>query len=83
MVSTMIKQSEMYRLSGGCEPDNNCEECENFISGRSSQCILYPKRKNFRWDGKRMACKYFYKNDNPEQMTIMGVLKEKEDDRNC
>lgn len=72
----MIKQSEMYRISGGCLYDTTCSECDNFVQGGINQCIVYPKEQNFSWDGSRMACKFFYKNQDDKQITIMDLFKE-------
>lgn len=72
----VIKLSEMYRISGGCQYDKCCFECDNFICGKKNQCILYPKEQNFSWNGNRMACKFFYHNKEENQMTIMDLFKE-------
>lgn len=72
----VIKQSEMYRISGGCRYDKQCFECDNFIQKKIDQCIVYPKEQNFSWNGKRMACKFFYRNEDHNQMSIMDLLKE-------
>lgn len=76
MVNKMINLSEMYRISGGGIPDKNCEECENFIKGKINKCLLYPKPTKTNWNGKRMACRFFYQNPEPCQRTIMDYLKE-------
>lgn len=65
----------MYRISGGCRYDKTCEKCENFIPGKINQCIVYPHEQNFNWEGTRMACKFYYKNDDFGQMTIMDYIK--------
>lgn len=74
----MINLSEMYRISGGCTPAKNCEECENFIPGKRNKCLLYPKDTLANWNGNRMACKFFYENNEPDQITIMDFFKEVE-----
>ncbi len=76
----MINQSEMYRISGGCVPDKTCNECENFISGKKSKCLIYPKPFRGVWKSERMACKFFYRNEDKEQITIMDFLKGCEQD---
>ena len=76
LVNTVIKLSEMYRISGGCQYDKCCFECDNFIHKKIDQCFVYPKDQNFSWNGKRMACKFFYKNEDHNQMSIMDLLKE-------
>lgn len=76
LVTKMINLSEMYRISGGCRPDKNCEECENFVSVKRNKCLLYPKDTIMSWNGKRMACKFFYENNEPDQITIMDFFKE-------
>ena len=83
LVTKMINLSEMYRISGGCRPDKNCEDCENFVVGKRNKCLLYPKHTMTNWNGKRMACRFFYENDEPNQLTIMGISKEKGNDGNC
>lgn len=50
--------------------------CDNFVCGKIDQCIVYPKEQDFKWNGKRMACRFFYKNQEKGQMTIMDLYKE-------
>lgn len=76
----MINQSEMYRISGGCVLDKKCKDCENFVDGKKGRCLIYPREFYGNWKGERMACKFFYKNDNEKQFTIMDYLKGSEDD---
>lgn len=50
---TMIKMSEMYRISGGCRSDKTCCECMNYVDEKHSYCLVYPKEFNGDWDGSR------------------------------
>lgn len=77
LVITVIKQSEMYRISGGCIYDKICSECDNFVCGKIDQCIVYPKEQDFKWNGKRMACKFYYKNEEVGQISIMDEIRNK------
>lgn len=74
-MTSVINQSEMYRISGGCKRNKMCFECDNFVRGKNNQCIVYPKEQNFSWNGNRMACKFFYKNEEEGQMSIMDLLR--------
>lgn len=76
----MINQSEMYRISGGCMFDRKCKDCESFHPGKKSSCLIYPKKFYGSWKGERMACKFFYKNKDELQFTVMDYLKGSDED---
>lgn len=67
---TMIKMSEMYRISGGCRSDKTCRECMNYVDEKHSYCLVYPKEFNGDWDGSRIACKYYTDAGSDGQMDI-------------
>ena len=67
---TMIKMSEMYRISGGCRSDKMCRECMNYVDEKHSYCLVYPKEFNGDWDGSRIACKYYTDAGSDGQMDI-------------
>ena len=74
---TMIKMSEMYRISGGCRSDKTCRECMNYVDEKHSYCLVYPKEFNGYWDGSRIACKYYTDAGSDGQMDIRDYFKSK------
>lgn len=76
---TMIKMSEMYRISGGCRSDKTCCECMNYVDEKHSYCLVYPKEFNGDWDGSRIACKYYTDAGSDGQMDIRDYLNQKEE----
>lgn len=71
----MIKLSEMYRISGGCKKEYACCKCANHIGEKDLTCIVYPKDYGTIWDGNRMACKYFRKRTEDDQMDISDLIR--------
>lgn len=71
----MIKVSEMYRISGGCDVKHKCSECANCIGEKDLTCIAYTKDYGATWNRNRIACKYFRVKENNGQIDISDLVK--------